>query len=197
MFRKHLLFSAALVAASALYAADTYTIDNTHSSVGFAVKHLMVTNTKGQFKDYTGTIQYDAKDIAKSSVEVTIQAASIDTANTDRDNHLRGGDFFDAAKFPEITFKSTKILKQGLGYEALGKLTIKGVTKDVKIPFTLSGPVKDPWGNTKLGIEGGLVINRQDYGVTWSKTLDNGNLVVANDVKIELVIEAALAAPKK
>lgn len=197
MFRKHLLFSAALVAASALYAADTYTIDNAHSSVGFAVKHLMVTNTKGQFKDYTGTIQYDAKDIAKSSVEVTIQAASIDTANTDRDNHLRGGDFFDAAKFPEITFKSTKILKQGLGYEALGKLTIKGVTKDVKIPFTLSGPVKDPWGNTKLGIEGGLVINRQDYGVTWSKTLDNGNLVVANDVKIELVIEAALAAPKK
>lgn len=193
MFRKSLVFSVVLAAAGALRAADTYTIDNAHSSVGFSVKHLMVTTTKGQFTDYTGAIQYDAKDISKSSVKVTIKTASINTGNVDRDNHLRSPDFFDAAKNADIVFESTKILKQGLGYEAAGKLTIKGVTKDVKIPFTLSGPVKDPWGNTRIGVEGGLTINRQDFGVSWSKTLDNGNLVVANDVKIDLVIEGILA----
>ncbi|HMU74388.1 MAG TPA: YceI family protein [Elusimicrobiota bacterium] len=193
MFRKSLLFAVALATLGSLRAADTYTIDNAHSSVGFAVKHLMVTTTKGQFKDYTGTIQYDAKDISKSSVKVTIKTASINTDNNDRDNHLRSPDFFDATKNPDITFESTKIVKQGLGYEAAGKLTIKGVTKDVKIPFTINGPVKDPWGNTRIGVEGGLTINRQDFGVSWSKTLDNGNLVVANDVKIDLVIEGIQA----
>ena len=193
MIKPALLLSTLAAAIFSASAADTYTIDNAHSSVGFAVKHLMVTTTKGQFKDYTGTIQYDAKDISKSSVKVTIKTASINTDNNDRDNHLRSPDFFDATKNPDITFESTKIVKQGLGYEAAGKLTIKGVTKDVKIPFTINGPVKDPWGNTRIGVEGGLTINRQDFGVSWSKTLDNGNLVVANDVKIDLVIEGIQA----
>jgi polyisoprenoid-binding protein YceI len=126
-------------------------------------------------------------------VQLHCPTASINTDNNDRDNHLRSPDFFDATKNPDITFESTKIVKQGLGYEAAGKLTIKGVTKDVKIPFTINGPVKDPWGNTRIGVEGGLTINRQDFGVSWSKTLDNGNLVVANDVKIDLVIEGIQA----
>ncbi len=194
MFRKSLLFSAAVALAGALWAADSYSIDNAHSGIWFSVKHMMVTNTKGQFKDYAVGLIYDAKDLSKSSVKVAIKAESIDTTNAKRDDHLRGSDFFEVSKFPEITFESTKIVKQGLSYEAAGKLTIKGVTKDVKIPFTLSGPVKDPSGQTHIGVEGNLTINRQDYGVNYSTTLDNGGLAVGNDVKIELIIEGILEA---
>jgi polyisoprenoid-binding protein YceI len=136
---------------------------------------------------------YDAKDLGNSSVKVTIKTDSINTNQIDRDNHLRSPDFLDVQKFPAITFESTKIVKKGGTYEALGKLTIKGVTKEVRIPFALNGPVKDPWGNTRIGIEGALTINRLDYGVSWNKTLDNGGLVVANDVKIDLVIEGVQA----
>lgn len=193
MFRKGLLLGLVLWSAGAVRAADSYSIDTAHSSIGFSVKHLMVTNTKGQFKDYTGTLIYDAKDLGQSKVKVSINVDSINTDNNDRDNHLRGADFFDTQKFPTATFESSKIVKKGNGFEALGKLTIRNVTKEVRIPFSLNGPVKDPWGNTRIGIEGGLTINRQDYGVSWSKALDNGGLVVGNDVKIELVIEAIQA----
>jgi polyisoprenoid-binding protein YceI len=171
-------------------AADKYSADPAHSSIGFAVKHMVVSKVKGYFNDYTVDIVYDDKDITKSSVVVAIKTASIDTKQAKRDDHLRSPDFFDAAKFPEITFKSKRIEKSGDGYAAVGDLTMRGVTKEITLPFTFAGVVTDPYGNTRLGLSGGTKINRQDYGVSWSKSLDNGGLVVSDDVEIEVEIEA-------
>lgn len=179
--------------AGTTWAADTYTIDRSHSSVQFIVRHLVVTKVKGEFNEYTGTILYDDKDITKSSVEVTIKATSIDTKDAKRDDHLRSPDFFDVAKFPEVTFKSKRIEKAGDGYAAVGDLTMHGVTKEIRIPFTIAGVITDPWGNTRLGLSAETAINRQDYGVSWSKKLDNGGLVAGDDVTIELEIEAVKA----
>lgn len=197
-----LSLSVALAGTAAAFAADEYTIDKAHSSVAFSVKHMVVNNVKGLFEDYSGTILYDEKDITKSSVKAVIKTASIDTGNEKRDEHLRNADFFDAQKYPEITFASKRIMKQGDGYAAVGTLTMHGVSKEVTIPFTVAGPIKDPWGNLRMGVEGGLTINRQDFGISWSKTMDSGGLVVGNDVKIELNLEAtrpaaAAPAPKK
>jgi polyisoprenoid-binding protein YceI len=196
-FRTSLTAFAALTALAALsatgMAADKYSADPSHSSVGFAVKHMVVSKVKGYFNDYTVDIVYDDKDITKSSVEVAIKTASIDTKQTKRDDHLRSPDFFDAAKFPEITFKSKRIEKSGEGYVAVGDLTMRGVTKEITLPFTFAGVVTDPYGNTRLGLSGGTKINRQDYGVSWSKSLDNGGLVVSDDVEIEIEIEAVKA----
>jgi len=123
-------------------------------------------------------------------VRVTIKTASIDTGNADRDNHLRSPDFFDAAKYPEITFASTRIEKRGDEYVCIGTLTIRGVSREVAIPFRILGVVRDQRGNTRLGVEAGLTINRLDYGVSWSRALEGGGLVVGNDVKIELNVQA-------
>ena len=174
-------------------AADKYTVDPSHSSVGFVVRHMVVSKVKGFFNEYTATILYDDKDIAKSSVEVTIKTASIDTRDAKRDEHLRTPDFFDAAKYPEITFKSKRIEKSGDGFVAVGDLTMRGVTKEISITFTLAGVVTDPWGNTRLGLSGGTKLNRQDYGISWNKSLDTGGLVVSNDVEIAIEIEAIKA----
>jgi polyisoprenoid-binding protein YceI len=195
MRHRSIVLSAVLAVslAGSVFAADKYTLDKDHSSVGFAVKHLVISTTKGQFKDYALDLVYDAKDVTKSSVKVVIQVASIDTANANRDNHLRSGDFFEAEKFPTITFSSRKVEKKADGYVLTGPLTIKGVTKEVSIPFVLNGPLTDPWGNVRLGAEGTLTINRQDYGVSWNKTLDGGGVVVGDEVKIELVVEAVKA----
>ncbi len=179
----------ALLMAGGVKAADTYTIDKAHSRIGFSVKHLMVSTTRGEFKDYAGEWKVDLKDLSKSSIDIVIQVASIDTAEPKRDEHLRTGDFFDAAKFPTITFKSTKIARKGDGYEAFGDLTIKDVTKKVVIPFALNGPLDTSWGFTAIGVEGGLTINRQDYNVKYNQLLDNGGLVVGNEVKIDFVLE--------
>ena len=174
-------------------AADTYTIDRAHSSIQFIVRHLVVTKVKGEFNEFAGTILYDDKDITKSSVEVTIKATSIDTKEPKRDDHLRSPDFFEVAKFPEIIFKSKRIEKAGDGYAAIGDLTMHGVTKEIKIPFTIAGVITDPWGNTRLGLSAETELNRQDYGVSWSKKLDNGGLVAGDDVQIELEVEAVKA----
>lgn len=184
-----------LALAAPVLAADAYKIDAAHSSVGFSVKHLVITNTKGVFKDFAGSVVYDEKDLAKSSVDVTIQVVSIDTANAKRDEHLRTADFFDAATFPVVTFKSSKVEKADSGYSMTGTLTMRGVSKEVTFPFSMTGPVQDPWGNTRFGAEGSLTVNRQDYGISWNKTLDNGGLVVGDEVKIELVVEAVKEAP--
>lgn len=178
------------VLAGASPAADKYALDPSHSSVGFAVKHMVVAKVKGYFDDYTVTILYDDKDITKSSVEVAIKTASIDTKNAKRDEHLRSPDFFDAAKYPEITFKSKRIEKSGEGYVAVGDLTMRGVTKEIQLPFTFAGVITDPYGNTRLGLSAATKLNRQDYGLSWSKTLDNGGLVVSDDVEIEIETEA-------
>jgi polyisoprenoid-binding protein YceI len=180
----------AILSTAALFAADTYQFDLAHSSVAFTVRHMVITNVRGNFKDFQGTILYDPTDVTKSSAEVTIKTASIDTDNTQRDNHLRSPDFFDAEKFPEITFKSKSVEKKGDGYVLNGTLSLRGVSKDVGIPFEILGTVKDPMGNTRLGAHGELSVNRMDYGVSWSKSLDAGGLVVSEEVKISLDIEA-------
>ena len=174
-------------------AADKFAVDRSHSSVGFTVKHMVVSKVKGFFNDYTVDIVYDDKDITKSSVEVSIKTASIDTREAKRDDHLRSPDFFDAAKFPDIIFKSKRIEKSGEGFVAVGDFSMRGVTKEIKLPFTFAGVVTDPYGNTRLGLSAATKLNRQDYGVSWSKTLDNGGLVVSDDVEVSIEIEAIKA----
>lgn len=170
--------------------AAEYKIDLAHSHVGFGIKHMVIATVKGEFTEFEGAIFYDEADITKSSVEVKIKAASINTANEARDNHLRNPDFFDVAKYPELTFKSSRIEKTADGLRMIGTLTMHGVSKEVTIPFTFNGKVKDPWGNERIGFEGAATLNRTDYGLTWGKLLETGGLVVDNIVKIELQIEA-------
>ncbi len=192
--KKNIVFSFifSLLLAAFSFAADTYDIDPIHTNVGFSVKHLVISNVHGKFKDFSGVIVLDNKDSGQSSVNGTIKAASIDTGNSDRDKHLKSPDFFDAEKFPEITFKSTKVEKKGSAYQVTGNLTIRGVTKEVTFPAEVSGPVKDPWGNQKLGVEFALKINRQEFGLAWNKALETGGFVVGDEVKIEISAEAGL-----
>jgi polyisoprenoid-binding protein YceI len=179
-----------LLLASISYGADTFKIDPVHSAIGFSVRHLVISNVKGNFTDYSGTIVYDSLDISKSSVEISIKASSINTDNTDRDKHLQGPDFFDAVKFQEIAFKSSKIEKKDGILYITGNLTMHGVTKELTFPFSILGTTNDPWGNFRMGAEAGLELNRQDFGLAWNKALETGGLVVGNEVKIELNIEA-------
>lgn len=188
-----LLLGVVIFCGSAL-AADEFKIDPVHSTVAFSVKHMVVNTVHGRFNDYAGTILLDDKDPSKSSVDVSIKTSSINTDNAQRDGHLKSPDFLDAAKFPEITFKSNSVEKKGDGFVAHGTLTIRGVSKSVDLPFKLNGPINA--GNASLlGAEASLTINRQDYGVSWSKTLDGGSLVVSNDVKIDINVEAKQARP--
>ncbi len=178
-----------LVSASA-FAGDKYAIDPVHSSVGFSIRHLLISNVKGDFNEFSGTIEFDEADITKSSVDVVIKTASIDTDNVNRDQHLASADFFDAEKFPEITFKSSKIEKSENGLTMTGLLTMHGVTKEIIIPFEFIGKVKDPMNNEVVGFEGKTTLDRKEFGITWNKTLDEGGLALGNEVKIELNIEA-------
>ena len=170
-------------------AADTYTLDKVHSQIGFSVKHLLVAQTKGQFMDYEGTIQFDANDPTAFSADVVLQANSINTNNSDRDNHLKSPDFLDADAYPTMTFKSKSLVEGTL----TGDLTMHGVTKEVTIPVTISGPVNMPsvaGGGQAIGLSGETTINRQDFGVSFNKTMDQGGLMVDNLVKIMIDIEA-------
>jgi polyisoprenoid-binding protein YceI len=185
-----IIMAVGLLMVSAASGADKYQIDPVHSSIDFAVRHMVLSNVKGNFTDFSGVIVHDTADLAKSSVSVTIAASSINTNNVTRDNHLKSPDFFDVAKFPDITFQSERIEKSDSGYIAIGKLTMHGVIKEIALPFTVMGMVKDPTGVMHVGIEAGMTLNRQDYGISWSKTLDNGGLMVGNDVKIDINIEA-------
>jgi polyisoprenoid-binding protein YceI len=166
--------------------ADTYAIDPIHSMVGFSVLHMLISHVSGDFQKFSGTIVYDEKDPSKSSVNVHIKAVSIDTRNHDRDEHLRSSSFFDAAKFPEITFASTRIEKTEDGYIAHEQLTIRGVSKEVTLPFKITGTVKDPWGKTRLGAQAGLTINRQDFGVSWNQILDGGGVELGTKLRSTL-----------
>ena len=171
--------------------ASTWNIDPEHSSIQFKVSHLGLVDVKGIFRKYQGTVTLDEKDIAKSSVNVTIEAASIDTGVEKRDEHLRTEDFFDVAKHPTITFVSKKVTPAGKGkLKVTGDLTIYGVTKEVVLDVT--GPtkeLKDPWGNIRRGVSATTTINRTDFGLTYNKILDNGILVIGNKVTISLEAE--------
>jgi len=195
MIRKTIL-AAALATATVAAAtaaqpvrADVYTIDKGHSEVSFQVRHL-VTQVRGRFNDYQGTISLDPANMEKSTVDFSIKADSIDTDLADRDKHLRSPDFFDTAKFPEITFKSKGIKKSGNDtYAVLGTLTMRGVSKDVTLPVIFLGTAKDPWGNERAGFSTDLTLNRKDYGINWNATLDNGGVMLSDDVKISINLE--------
>jgi polyisoprenoid-binding protein YceI len=190
MFRKLSLTALAVLVAQPVSATE-FTIDVAHSSVGFKVAHMVVSKTRGSFQDFAGTIRLDENDLSNSSVEVTIDAASIYTANEERDDHLRSPDFFDAENSPTIRFKSGRIEKNGKGFIATGNLTIKGSTRLVELPFQLNGPITDPWGNQRIGVEiEPITIDRREFGLTWSKTIEAGGLMVGDEVTIELEVEA-------
>ena len=173
-------------------AAESYNIDNAHSFVGFTVKHMGVSSVRGEFKDYTAELMVDEEDVTGSSIVLKIDAASIDTRDEKRDEHLRSADFFEVETYPEIVFKSRKIEPGEMGrFKATGDLTIKGTTLEVVLDLEINGPIKDPWGNHRAGAEGGVTIDRHDYGVKFSRVMDNGGLIVGNDVVISFAIEAS------
>ena len=181
-----------LSAFSRAMAADTYQVDPVNSSVGFSVKHLTVSTVTGEFRDFSGTIQFDPLDPAAFVAGVDIKVASIDTRQPKRDEHLRSKDFFDAEKFLAITFKSKKLteVKDVNSYTLTGDLTMHGVTKEISIPVVISGPVKSPMGKEVIGLSAETTINRQDFGVSWNKALDSGGYVVGDEVRVLVNIEA-------
>jgi polyisoprenoid-binding protein YceI len=184
--------------AAALAEESTWAIDGAHSHTGFTIRHLVISNVRGEFGKTTGVVTLDDKDLARSSVEATIETGSVDTRVADRDAHLRSPDFFDAAKYPTMTFKSTRVEKAGNGkLKVTGNLTIKDVTKPVVLDVSgPTGEVKDPWGNTRRGISATAKINRRDFGLTWGKVVEAGP-VVGDEVAIEIEAELLKQAPKQ
>lgn len=194
---KKLLVAAALsVLAAGLpaLAADTYSIDKAHSEVSFRIRHLL-SKVPGRYNDFSGTIQFDAAKPASSSVEFTIKATSIDTGNDKRDDHLRSADFFDVAKFPEITFKSTAVKEVAKNrYQVTGAFTLHGVTKTIILPVEFLGEAK-MGENVKAGFSAETVISRKDYGIVWNSPLESGGTVLGEDVEIAINIESNKAKP--
>jgi polyisoprenoid-binding protein YceI len=189
------LFIAAL-APAALFAADTYTIDKTHSDVTFQIRHF-VSKVRGSFTDFEGTIQVDQARPEASSVVFTIKAASIDTNNDGRNKHLNSADFFDTEKFPEISFTSTKIAPAGKDrYDVTGNFTMHGVTKQITLPVTFTGTARDPRGGERAGFELATTINRKDYGVNWNKALDSGGFMLSDDVAVTISLETIKKGPE-
>jgi polyisoprenoid-binding protein YceI len=183
-------------AALALAQPAVYTIDAAHSSAGFSVKHLMVSNVRGTFSKFTGSIVYDPANLAASSVEATLDAASIDTRDAKRDAHLKNPDFFDLEKFPTLTFKSRQWYRAGGALRIKGDLTLLGVTREVVLDVDGPTPeMKDPWGGARLGATATTKINRKDYGLTWNRALETGGVMVGEEVSITLEIEAVRKQP--
>jgi polyisoprenoid-binding protein YceI len=172
-------------------AGATYAIDRTHSEVLFRVRHLL-SRVGGQFRDFAGTIVFDAEHLEASRVEFVIQAASIDTSVTDRDAHLRSDDFFAVDKHPEITFVSDRVVRTGTDtFTVSGVLTLRGIARRVELPVTYLGAAKDPWGNEKVAFEAAIRLNRKDFGLTWNAALETGGLLVGDDVDVQLNVQAA------
>ncbi len=169
----------------------TYTPDPSHSRIGFVARHAMVTKVRGQFTEYEGSGHFDAEDPTNSSLQLTIQADSIDTGNADRDAHLRSNDFFDMENHSTITFASTSVEKVGDDvYRVTGDLTVRGTTKPVEIDFEYAGAAVDPFGNTRIGLEGRTTVNRKDFGLDWNAPLDTGGVLVSEKVTLEFDVSA-------
>ncbi|MDH5668359.1 MAG: YceI family protein [Nitrospira sp.] len=164
-------------------------IDPDHSLIEFRVSHMMVSKTTGRFVDYHGVVTMDAAAKTFATMEATINAASVDTKHEKRDAHLRNTDFLDVSRYPTMTYSMKRYTKQGEQYTFIGDLTLRGVTKEVTLIGSFNGFAQDPWGNTRAGFSVDGTLNRKDFGMTWNKTLDNGGLVVGNDVQIRLEIE--------
>jgi polyisoprenoid-binding protein YceI len=172
----------------------TYAIDVSHTSVGFVARHLMVSKTRGQLPVLSGTITI-GDDPADSSVEVSIDAAGVETGDEKRDGHLRSADFFDVEQHPTIAYRSTRVTPQSSGhYDVEGDLTVRGVTKPVRLQVTFEGAVTDPWGNVRGGFAASAEIDREDFGLTWNQVLEGGGVLVGKKITIEIEAEAVLQA---
>lgn len=175
----------------------TWKIDASHSGVELAVKHMMFTTVRGRFKDVKGTIEADEQNPSNSTIDVEIDAASLDTGAADRDAHLRSADFLDVENHPTLTFRSKRIegafSKEGDSFRVTGDLTIRGTTKEVTLEGTYEGTGKDPWGGTRAGARATTKIDRRDWGLVWNQALETGGILVANDVRIEIEVQAVKA----
>jgi polyisoprenoid-binding protein YceI len=172
----------------------TYEIDSAHTSVQFSVRHLMVSNVRGEFSKVSGTIKFDAANPADSTVEATIEVASINTRDAQRDGHLKSADFLDVEKFPTIVFRSTKVVPQSGGGKVTGELTIHGVTREITLD--VEGPteeITDPWGKQRWGMSATAKLSRKDFGLTWNAALETGGVMVGDEVKIAIDLEAVRA----
>jgi polyisoprenoid-binding protein YceI len=176
----------------------TWNIDPSHSAVAFSVRHMVVSKTRGRFTKWSGQLRFDAEDPEISSVEVTIDPASIDTADAQRDAHLRSADFLDVEKFPTASFRSTNVEEVDSGrYRVTGDLSVHGVTKSVTLDVTYEGSGKDPWGGERAGFSGSTSIDRKDFGLRWNQALETGGVLVGDKVEITLEIEALKQAAQK
>jgi polyisoprenoid-binding protein YceI len=183
------IFTSFFVSTSA-FGAEKYVIDPSHASIGFSIRHMVINKVKGDFRNYTAEFLHDEQDISQSSASAVVYAASIDTGQPERDQHLRSPEFFDVEKYPTITFQSKKIEKVGdKDYTAVGTLTMHGVSKEISMPFTIVGKIKDPWGKIRVGIESQFTLNRLDYGLAWDKKMEDGGFMVGHKVSIELNFE--------
>ena len=168
-----------------------FTIDPVHSHIGFVARHAMVTKVRGTFDEFTGSLHLDAENPANATAEITIEVASVDTRNEQRDGHLRTNDFFDIAQYPQITFKSTSIEQDGTEtFKVTGDLTIKGVTKSISVDFEYGGLATDPFGNVRVGFEGKAALNRSDYNVTFNAALETGGVLVSEKIQLEFEVSA-------
>ena len=173
-----------------------YVLDVAHSRLGFVARHAMVTKVRGAFNDFEGTAHLDGDDPTKSSASVSIEVASVDTRQPQRDDHLRNNDFFDAATYPKITFVSTSVEKRSEeNFRMTGDLTIKNVTRPVSVDFEYSGSATDPYGNQRVGFEGSTVINRKDFGVNFNAVLETGGVMVSEKITLEFEISAIKTQP--
>ena len=190
MFKKLFGFAVILIFSATTVFAATYQVDAVHSQVHFKVAHLMISSVRGEFNDYTATIDADPATKTVKSLKATIKVASLDTKNQKRDDHLRSADFFDAANHPEMIFESTRVVGTGNDIVVYGNLTIRGTTKQIELKGKFAGEAKDPYGNTKAGFEATGMINRQEFGLSWNKVLEAGGFVVGDEIEIGLEIEA-------
>ena len=172
-----------------------YTLDPSHTRIGFSARHAMVTKVRGHFDQFEGTAHVDTVTPANSSVTVTIEAASVTTGNEQRDGHLKTPDFFDIATYPQITFVSTNVERDGAEWDITGDLTINGVTKSVTIPFEETGSAKDPFGNTRVGFEGDVTIDRTEWNLSFNAALETGGVLVSEKVKLEFDVSAIANVP--
>lgn len=194
MFKRMIMLSLAVMLLGVPVQAADWDFDKAHSNISFSVRHMVISKIKGSFGDFEGQVQFDGKSMEAGSAAITIQVPSINTDNKDRDEHLQGPDFFDAVKYPTITFKSRKIIAGEDGaFTMIGDLTIKGVTREVKLDGEFNGVVEDPWGNTRAGFSASTKINRQNFNVAWSNQLKDGSLIVGDDIDINMEIELVKA----
>jgi polyisoprenoid-binding protein YceI len=177
---------------------NLWDIDTSHSGIHFRVRHMVISKVHGRFGRWSGTLALDPQDLTRSSVDVRIDAASIDTQVADRDDHLRSADFLDAARFPELTFRSKRVEKAGAGYRVTGDLTLHGVTREVTLEAEYAGTGKDPWGNERAGFSAAASLDRREFGLNWNAAVEAGGVLVGEKVEIAIELEAvkkAAAAP--